>query len=140
MQLAEIAAIDKKMAELADKDEKNAQAKEEIFMMLNMEIKNLESQIANNQEALDQATAIRQQQLAEFNAEEKGLVESISAMKAAVTVLSKHQGSSFLQMTQSRLMVVTATVQHAMQRHGTFLKGVFTLSLRRAAASSIQAP
>ena len=40
MQLAEIAA------ELADKDEENAQAKEEILMMLNMETKNLESQIA----------------------------------------------------------------------------------------------
>jgi len=68
------------------------------------------------------------------------LLESISALKAAVTVLSKHQGSSFLQMPQSRLMVVAATVQHAMQRHGALLKGVITPSQRRAAASFIQAP
>merc|ERR1712129_559380 len=68
------------------------------------------------------------------------LLESISALKAAVTVLSKHQGSSFLQMPQSRLMAVAATVQHAMQRHGTLLKGVITPSQRRAAASFIQAP
>merc|ERR1712008_408527 len=40
----------------------------------------------------------------------------------------------------SRLMAVAATVQHAMQRHGTLLKGVITPSQRRAAASSIQAP
>merc|ERR1712129_422906 len=66
--------------------------------------------------------------------------ESISALKAAVTVLSKHQGSSFLQMPQSRLMAVAATVRHAMQRHGTLLKGVITPSQRRAAASFIQAP
>ena len=34
-------------------------------------------------------TAIRQKQLAEFNEEEKDLLESISALKSAVTVLSK---------------------------------------------------
>merc|ERR1740121_565389 len=50
---------------------------------LNTEIKNLEKEVAANQEALDQATAIRQKQLAEFNAEEKDLLESISALKAA---------------------------------------------------------
>merc|ERR1719356_1151750 len=63
-----------------------------LSAQLNTEIKNLESEVAKNQEALDQATAIRQKQLAEFNAEEKDLLESISALKAAVTVLSKHQG------------------------------------------------
>merc|ERR1719499_1420991 len=56
---------------------------------LGTEIKNLESEVAKNQEALDKATAIRQKQLAEFNAEEKDLLESISALKAAITVLSK---------------------------------------------------
>merc|ERR1712051_64096 len=69
---------------------------------LNTEIKNLESEVAKNQEALDQATAIREKQLAEFNAEEKDLLESISALKAAITVLSKHNGgTSLLQMQRS---------------------------------------
>merc|ERR1719424_2413072 len=36
---------------------------------LGAEIKNLESEVASNQESLDQATDIRQKQLAEFNAE-----------------------------------------------------------------------
>merc|ERR1740121_578662 len=57
---------------------------------LNTEIKNLEQEVAKNQEALDKATALREKQLAEFNAEEKDLLESISALKSAVTVLSKH--------------------------------------------------
>merc|ERR1719320_423297 len=39
---------------------------------LGAEIKNLEKEVAQNQEALDKATAIREKQLAEFNAEEKG--------------------------------------------------------------------
>merc|ERR1719408_1192076 len=51
---------------------------------LNTEIKSLEKEVASNQAALDKATAIRQKQLAEFNAEEKDLLESISALKAAV--------------------------------------------------------
>ena len=40
---------------------------------LNTEIKNLEKEVAGNQNALDKATAIRQKQLAEFNGEEKSL-------------------------------------------------------------------
>ena len=43
---------------------------------LNTEIKNLEKEVAANQEALDKATAIREKQLAEFNAEEKDLLQS----------------------------------------------------------------
>merc|ERR1719456_558063 len=57
---------------------------------LSTEIKNLEKEVAANQAALDKATAIRQKQLAEFNEEEKDLLESISALKAAIVVLSKH--------------------------------------------------
>merc|ERR1719253_2345728 len=62
---------------------------------LNTEIKNLEAEIAKNQEALDKATALRQKELAEFNGEEKDMLQSIGALKSAVTVLSKH--NSFAQ-------------------------------------------
>merc|ERR1719253_1175060 len=69
-----------------------------VSARLNTEIKNLEKEVAANQEALDKATAIRQKQLAEFNEEEKDLLESISALKAAIVVLSKHHGAgTFLQ-------------------------------------------
>jgi len=57
---------------------------------LTTEIKNLEDEVAKNQEALEKATAIREKELAEFNGEEKDSLQSISAMKAAITVLSKH--------------------------------------------------
>jgi len=96
--------------------------------------------VAKNQEALDKATAIREKQLAEFNEEEKDLLESISALKAAVTVLSKHQGGAFLQLPQNRILGVAATIQHEMQKHAALLQGVITPSQKRAAASFIQAP
>merc|ERR1719376_1243152 len=86
---------------------------------LNTEIKNLEQEVAANQAALDKATAIRQKQLAEFNEEEKDLLESISALKSAVTVLSKH--NSFMQMPRSHIVGVAATVQNEMQKHSSML-------------------
>jgi len=107
---------------------------------LGTEIKNLESEVAKNQEALDKATAIREKQLAEFNEEEKDLLQSISALKAAITVLSKHQGGAFLQLPQGHLLGVAATLQHEMQKHAPLLRGIMTPSQRRTAASFIQAP
>merc|ERR1740127_103609 len=80
---------------------------------LNTEIKNLEKEVAENQEALDQATALRQKELAEFNAEEKDALEAISALKAAVTVLSKH--NSFLQIPRTHIEGIAAMVQNELQ-------------------------
>mmetsp|Transcript_19980 Transcript_19980/g.45499 ORF Transcript_19980/g.45499 Transcript_19980/m.45499 type:complete len:697 (+) Transcript_19980:67-2157(+) len=107
---------------------------------LNTEIKNLEKEVASNQAALDKATAIREKQLAEFNAEEKDLLESISALKAAVTVLSKHHGGALVQMPRSHVMSVATTLQHEMQKHAKLLQGVLSPSERRAAAAFVQAP
>ena len=58
-----------------------------------------QAEIAKNTEALDKATALRQKELAEFNAEEKDMLQSIGALKSAVTVLSKH--NSFAQARHS---------------------------------------
>merc|ERR1711897_30086 len=74
------------------------------------------------------------------NAEEKDLLESISALKAAVTVLSKHQGGAFLQLPSSHITAVAMTLQQQMQRHAPLLRGIITPSQRRSAASFVQAP
>merc|ERR1711865_686769 len=77
-------------------------------------------------------------QLAEFNGEEKDLLESISALKSAVTVLSKH--NSLMQMPRSHVEGVAASVQNAMQKHASLLTGVLTISERKAMAAFVQAP
>merc|ERR1719240_2265192 len=107
---------------------------------LGTEIKNLEKEVAANQAALDKATAIREKELAEFNAEEKDLLESIAALKAAITVLSKHHGGSLLQVQESKLLSVAATLQHELQKHGDLLKGVLTHRQHREVAAFMQAP
>merc|ERR1711934_954605 len=71
---------------------------------------------------------------------EKDTLESISSLKAAVTVLSKHQGGAFLQLPQSHILGVAATLQHELQKHAAMLQGIITPSQRRTAASFIQAP
>merc|ERR1719413_93495 len=105
---------------------------------LNTEIKNLEKEVAENQAALDKATAIREKELAEFNAEEKDALEAISALKSAVTVLSKH--NSLLQMPQSHMAAVAASVQNQMQKHASLFQGVLTHKARRTIASFVQSP
>merc|ERR1719325_93445 len=107
---------------------------------LGAEIKNLEKEVAQNQEALDKATAIREKQLAEFNAEEKDLLESISALKAAIVVLSKHHGGALAQLPRSHMLSVAAVLQHQMQTHAALLQGVLTPSEKRLAAAFAQSP
>ena len=106
---------------------------------LTAEIENLEKDIEGYQDALDKATAIRKKELAEFNAEEKDMLEAITALKAAIEVLSKHH-SSFLQMPQHHLLRVAATLQKEMEKHADLLQGVLTHSQRRMVASFVQAP
>jgi len=107
---------------------------------LNTEIKNLEKEVAENQEALDAATAIRQKELAEFNAEEKDSLQAISALKSAVTVLSKHHGGALLQIPASHLEGVASTIQYQMQKDAAALQGVLTHHERKAMAAFLQAP
>jgi len=107
---------------------------------LGTEIKNLEKEVAQNQNALDEATSIRQKELAEFNAEEKDLLGSISALKSAVTVLGKHHDAALLQVSSGVANGVASTLQTAIQKHSNLLQGVLTHTQRRAVASFIQSP
>merc|ERR1719453_121560 len=104
---------------------------------LNAEIKNLEGEVARNQEALDKATANREKQLAEFNEEEKDALEAISALKAAIVVLSKHHPSA---LQTEKLVSIAAVLRHQMHKHGQVLGEVITPSQKRVINAFVQAP
>merc|ERR1719326_1800832 len=106
---------------------------------LTEEIENLDKDIEGYQAALDQATAIRKKELAEFKAEEKDMLEAITALKAAIEVLSKHH-TSFLQLPPSHMLHVAVTLQREMQRHSNLLEGLLSHSQRRMLLSFVQAP
>jgi len=111
-----------------------------VSARLNTEIKNLEKEVAQNQDALAKATALREKQLAEFNAEEKDLLESISALKSAVTVLSKHHGGALVQLPRSHIAGIAATLQFQLSKHASLLEGVLSPKERRTVASFVQSP
>jgi len=132
---ASIAASESRITDLTTKIE-DLTAKS---ARLNTEIKGLEKERASDQAALEKATGIREKQLSEFSAEEQDLVESIGALKSAVTVLAKHT-PSLLQVSQSHSMAQARdSVQRAVKKHGALLAGALTHSERRAVASFIQA-
>jgi len=107
---------------------------------LNTEIKNLGTEIAKNQEALDKATALRQEELAEFNAEEKDVLQSIGALKSAVTVLGKHH-EALLQVPPMTLLNVAVKVDSAIRVHDR-VAGHAKLSpdQRKQVVAFVQAP
>jgi septal ring factor EnvC (AmiA/AmiB activator) len=107
---------------------------------LESEMRELEEEVAKNQGALDKATSIREKELADFNGEEKELLEAITALKSAVTVLSKHHGGAFLQVPRGTAANVASTLQRVMSKHADLLQGVLTHSERRSAAAFIQSP
>jgi len=105
---------------------------------LNTEIKNAEQEVAANQKSLDAATALREKELAEFNTEEKDLLESTSSLKAAITSLSKHH--SMLQMPKRHVLGVAATLQHVLSKHSVVLDGILTPLHQRQLGNFLQAP
>merc|ERR1719156_305838 len=84
---------------------------------LNTEIAMLEKELAKNTEALDSATAMREKELAEFNAEEKESLTTVGALKGAVTVLSKHHDAAFLQEGTTASQMQSMTLWSTLKFH-----------------------
>jgi len=89
---------------------------------LRQDIETLEASVAEQTAALTQATAIRDKEKAEFVAEEKEMITSITSLKNAVVTLSKTHGdsASMLQMLQSHAAKHKNIVMQALnarQRH-----------------------
>jgi DNA repair exonuclease SbcCD ATPase subunit len=102
------------------------------------ELKGLRKEIAENEKSLEVATALRKKQLAEFNAEEKEMIQSISALKSAVVVISKHHGNPAALLTNKVLLKAFATAQAQMEKHAVLLQGTITPSQKRTIASLLQ--
>merc|ERR1719446_1314215 len=93
---------------------------------LQAEIGQLEAEVSKQQAALDKATAMRMKEQSEFNTEEKDMLQAVSALKAAIVVLSKHHQAALLQggASDSKILQVTTMIQRELQKHGSLLEGV----------------
>jgi len=109
---------------------------------LNTEIEMLNKEVAKNEEALETATALRKKQLAEFTAEEKEMITSITSLKGAVVALAKHHESSFLQSSETSkeqvLMTAAVSIQHLLKKHHDILAEVVTPHQRKIVAAFVQ--
>jgi len=102
---------------------------------LNGEIEGLKKELASNIKSLDVATALREKQKAGFVGEEKELVQSISALKSAVVVLSKHHDNPAAFLNNKVLLNAFASAKALMEKHAALLQGVITPSQKKTIMS-----
>jgi len=106
---------------------------------LSTEIKHLKDDIFKYTSAFDQATSIREKERAEWDDEEKDMLETIAALKSAIIVLSKHEAASLAQAPPSwiNLLSVKATL-HKLLKHADALHGLLDPKQRSQVSSFLQ--
>jgi len=102
---------------------------------LTSEISALQSDIAKNEASLAQATSIREKEKESFNAEEKDMLQSIQALKAAVTILSKHNKKP----EETALLNITVMLKHLQHKYKS-MSNKLSSKQKRVLSSFIQAP
>merc|ERR550514_1469051 len=109
---------------------------------LNTEIENLESELAANNDALEKATAVRKKELAEFNAEEKSSLQTISSLKGAVNKLAKHHDAAFLQSESADesidFLTMVSNLHEAMRKNSDLVNQMLTKQQRRTVNAFVQ--
>eukprot|EP00931_Biecheleriopsis_adriatica_P043667 TRINITY_DN24958_c0_g2_i1.p1 TRINITY_DN24958_c0_g2~~TRINITY_DN24958_c0_g2_i1.p1 ORF type:complete len:654 (+),score=269.33 TRINITY_DN24958_c0_g2_i1:84-2045(+) len=83
---------------------------------LKTEYKNLQSSVEKNEASLDQAMALRKEEVAKFQEEEKDLLNSLSSINAALETVLGSGKSSFLQKPQQKKIV--HSLKSLLARHG----------------------
>uniref|UniRef100_A0A7S1RSC5 Uncharacterized protein n=1 Tax=Alexandrium catenella TaxID=2925 RepID=A0A7S1RSC5_ALECA len=119
---------------IADADAKDLELSSEVegraarFGNLATEIAQMKDQIAEDTEALKQATAIREKTAGEFRGDEKDLVQAVDNLRNAIAVLSKHHGGSLLQVdvpivSGMRVLLRDAALKYEVLRAGSASRG-----------------
>merc|ERR1719379_894062 len=111
---------------------------------LNTEIANLESEVAANTDALEKATAVRKKEMAEFNAEEKSSLSTISSLKGAIGKLAKHHEAAFLQSDSAADDIADINLmeelKHQVHKNQDTINSMLTPRQRKAVTAFVQNP
>eukprot|EP00747_Dinoflagellata_sp_TGD_P189216 gnl/TRDRNA2_/TRDRNA2_49245_c0_seq1.p1 gnl/TRDRNA2_/TRDRNA2_49245_c0~~gnl/TRDRNA2_/TRDRNA2_49245_c0_seq1.p1 ORF type:complete len:774 (+),score=212.14 gnl/TRDRNA2_/TRDRNA2_49245_c0_seq1:47-2368(+) len=97
------------------------------FGVLSTEIEQLTAQIAEDTEALKEASAIREREAAEFQGEEASLVQAVTNLKNAVAVLAKRDSASFLETDRSLVSSLRTVLHHVAVQYESMLASPKTL-------------
>lgn len=99
---------------------------------LRSDIETLNADVAAKESALAEATGIRTKELAEFNGEEKDMIQSITSLKSAVVTLSKTHG-------EAALLQVKDMLKHQTKKYHQFFSLIqsktSTLAMEKTPAS-----
>lgn len=136
---AAIKSAEVSMQDLTNTIEKSAA----LSASLKVKIAALKKEIAADVKSLEVATAMREKEQAAFLGEEKEMIESIRALKAALQVLNKHQGGSkdakaksFL--SSKVLQNAYATAKAELEKHAVLLEGAITPSQKKTILGLVQ--
>jgi len=106
---------------------------------LETDIKNLKAETAANTAALDEATAVREKELAEFNQNEKDTISALQSLKGALVTLGKHnKGSAFIQ--KEALSHLTHTLRSHLNSKPSLMTHAVAPHQRRLLLSLLQQP
>lgn len=107
---------------------------------LKVEISLLSAEVEKNQQSVDQAVALRTKQRAQFEAENQDLVNSISAVKSAIEVLSKTKGNggAFIQLSRDQLPSLASSLKAQLSHQTALLEGTMTPAEQRLLQAFLQ--
>lgn len=114
-----VAAAENKDAELSAEVEQRAAR----FGTLATEIERIKAQIAKDTESLNTATSLREKVASKFSDVEKDLVQSVTNLKNAIFVLSKHHDTASLVQLDAPLFSSIRAVLHDVSFKYEFLLG-----------------
>jgi len=103
---------------------------------LNTEISNLNKEVEQNENALADATSMREKQLAEFNAEEADALNSIELLGSALETLGAHNAAALLQTSVGDS--IANTLKHELTANSKQYLGIITPSQRKMVETFIQ--
>jgi hypothetical protein len=130
-----IATAEKNIKELTASIESNTAKGQQ----LETDIKNLKAEVAANTAALEEASAVREKELAEFNQNEKDTITSLQSLKGALNTLGKHnKGASFIQ--EDVLVHLTHTLRSHIKNKPTLMTDAILPHQRRLLQSLLQRP
>jgi hypothetical protein len=105
---------------------------------LSAEIATLNTEVAENSDALDKATAMREKELAEFTASESESLAGIASLGKAVDTLSAH--NSLVQTSDGALAGLRADLSHTMKKNAAAVGNMLMPSEKRMLTAFVQAP
>merc|ERR1719440_276304 len=83
-------------------------------------IEAMKRELAENKKSLKEATALREKEYAEFNAEEKEKIQAVTMLKNAITILGKHN-AGLIQMTPAIQESMGAALRWVALKHEEML-------------------